>query len=252
MSAARAALVTGGSSGIGAAVVRRLRERGDRVVVADLQDPGDGQPFIACDVTQPESLEAAVAFTEAQFGRLDLIFLNAGIAAGKAFPDMTPAEARRILAIDLDAVVLGALAAIPALRRAGGGSIIATSSLGGLVPVPGDPVYTAAKHGVIGFVRSLAVELGSEGMHLAALCPGFVRTPLIKDFEKGFDDAGFPLLTPEQAADGFFAALEGPSGAAWVVQPGREPLPFRFPNVPGARGGKTADVAATHVGELSG
>jgi NAD(P)-dependent dehydrogenase (short-subunit alcohol dehydrogenase family) len=118
-----------------------------------------------------------------------------------------------------------------------GDSIVVTASLAGLTAAEPDPIYTLTKHGVVGFVRSVAPQLAERGIRINMVNPGFVETPLLRDDElETFRAAGFPLLTPAEVADAVLAAaVDGEVGQAWVVQPGREPLKFRFPGVPGPR-----------------
>ncbi len=122
-----------------------------------------------------------------------------------------------------------------------GSAIVVTASLAGLVPASEDPIYTLTKHAVIGFVRSVAPQLDERGIRINAVAPGFVATPLIDTSR--FADAGFPLLQPEAVAHAVLLAARGAeTGQVWVVQPGREPLQFRFPNVPGPRDASGAAV----------
>lgn len=147
----KVALVTGGASGIGAAAVDRLVAAGAQVVVVDRD--ADGAAAVAekagglafpADVTDPTALPAAVAAAEERFGRLDVVLLNAGVTAGQSgVTDLDLDGYRRILGVNLDHVVFGLNAAVPALRRAGGGHVVATASLAGLIGLPGDALYTA-------------------------------------------------------------------------------------------------------------
>ncbi|HXV94734.1 MAG TPA: SDR family oxidoreductase, partial [Pseudonocardia sp.] len=189
------------------------------------------------DVTEPETMAGAVAATEERFGRLDVVLLNAGISAGQSgVADLDLAGYRRIVGVNVDHVVFGLTAAVPALRRAGGGTIVATASLAGLVPMPGDPLYTLTKHAVVGYVRAAGPALEPEGIRVCAVCPGFADTPLIAHARAQFGE--FPLLTAEDVADAVEAVLErGRPGECWFVQPGREPAPYGFRGVPGPRGG---------------
>jgi NAD(P)-dependent dehydrogenase (short-subunit alcohol dehydrogenase family) len=143
---------------------------------------------------------------------------------------------RRIMGVNVDHVVFGLTAAVPALRRAGGGTIIATASLAGLVAMPGDALYTLTKHAVVGYVRAVAPTLAPEGIRVNAVCPGFADTPLIANAKSRFGD--FPLLAPEDVVDAMEAILErGEPGECWFVQPGREPGPYAFRGAPGPKGG---------------
>lgn len=238
--AGKVALVTGGASGIGAAVVRRLARRGAEVSVVDINGYAaasiasevDGQP-LAVDVTDLRSLEAAIKQTERLYGRLDIVHLNAGVSGGQSgIADLDVARYRHAVGVNVDHVVAGTCAAVPALRRAGGGTIVATASLAGLTEMPLDPIYTLTKHAVVGYVRAAGAALAPEGIRLCALCPGFADTPLIAHVRDEFGD--FPLLTADEVADGFEAMLaEGRSGQVWFVQPGRPPQPYTFRGVPG-------------------
>jgi NAD(P)-dependent dehydrogenase (short-subunit alcohol dehydrogenase family) len=121
------------------------------------------------------------------------------------------------------------------------GSIVATASLAGLVGMPLDPVYSLTKHALVGFVRSVAPQLAPVTIN--AICPGIADTPMLDmhDQRAMFAEAGFPLLRPEEVAEAMWrAATSDGTGECWFVQPGREPAPFRFPNVPGPRVGEAS------------
>jgi NAD(P)-dependent dehydrogenase (short-subunit alcohol dehydrogenase family) len=186
-------------------------------------------------VTDLDALAAAIADTERLFGRLDVVHLNAGLGGGQpATADLDVARYRLVVGVNVDHVVAGTCAAVPALRRAGGGTIVATASLAGLIEMPFDPIYTLTKHAVVGYVRAAGAALGQEpeGIRLCALCPGFADTPLLAPKRAAFGD--FPLLTAQDVADGFEAVLaDGQPGEAWYVQPGRPAQPYRFRGVPG-------------------
>jgi NAD(P)-dependent dehydrogenase (short-subunit alcohol dehydrogenase family) len=114
------------------------------------------------------------------------------------------------------------------------GAIVATASLAGLTGMPSDPVYSLTKHAVVGFVRSMAPHL--EPVRLNAVCPGIADTPMIDGQREAFADAGFPLLAPADVAEAMWRAVAGNrTGECWFVQPGREPAPFTFSNLPGPR-----------------
>ena len=221
----RTALVTGGASGIGAAIVDLLRGEGANVEVLDLA--------AGFDVSVPEVWETV--------GAVELACLNAGVTTGEQDVSRVSDDAyRRILGANLDGVVFGVRRLAEIMEP--GSAIVATASLAGLVPSPADPIYTLTKHAVIGFVRSVAPQLEERGIRINAVAPGFVETPLIDSAP--FVDAGFPLLQPEDVAQAVLtAARSTATGQVWIVQPGREPLQFRFPNVPGPR-----DVSGASVG----
>jgi NAD(P)-dependent dehydrogenase (short-subunit alcohol dehydrogenase family) len=138
---------------------------------------------------------------------------------------------RRAVAVNVDGVVLGVLRLAQVMEE---GSIVATASLAGLTAMPSDPVYSLTKHAVVGFVRSMAPHL--ERIRLNAVCPGIADTPMIDHQREAFAAASFPLLAPDDVAEAMWrAATSGATGECWFVQPGREPAPFRFPNLPGPR-----------------
>ena len=212
------ALVTGGEGGIGLALRARLeRERYD-VESLDLRT--------GFDVTDPAHWE--------RVGRVDAAFLNAGVLAGDADPGELDLDAyRRAVAVNVDGVVFGVRRLAQVME---GGTIVATASLAGLTGMPSDCVYALTKHAVVGFVRSAAPRLAS--IRLNAVCPGIADTPMIDVHRAAFESAAFPLLDPADVAEAAWrAATSGGTGECWFVQPGREPAPFRFPNVPGPRVG---------------
>ena len=213
------ALVTGGASGIGAAIAALLTREGAEVRVLDLRH--------GFDVADPGAWE--------DVGPVELACLNAGVTTGESeLAAISDSAYRRILGANVDGVVLGTrrLARV----MAPGSSIVATASLAGLVAMPGDPIYSLTKHAVVGFVRSVAPQLEQRGIRINAVAPGIVDTPLIAGGRDVLEGAGFPLLAPEDVARTvLLAARSGRAGEVWVVQPGREAQPFRFPNVPGAR-----------------
>ena len=142
---------------------------------------------------------------------------------------------RRMLAVNVDGVFFGLQAAIPALRRSGGGSIVATASLAGLASTPPTPIYSLTKHAVVGLVRSAAVALESQGIRLSAIAPGFADTAIIAGELEKFHAANFPLLTADEVAAVVLDAFEGPPGAIWPIQPGRASEPYKFRGLPGPR-----------------
>jgi NAD(P)-dependent dehydrogenase (short-subunit alcohol dehydrogenase family) len=224
----RTALVTGGASGIGAAIADLLRGEGADVQALDLAG--------GFDVSDPHAWETV--------GAVELACLNAGVTTGEQEVSRLSDDAyRRILGANLDGVVFGVRRLVRVMEP--GSAIVATASLAGLVPAPDDPIYTLTKHAVIGFVRSVAPQLEERGIRINAVAPGFVETPMIEASRARFADASFPLLQPEEVAQAALAsARSSETGQVWVVQPGREPLQFRFPNVPGPRDASGASVGA--------
>lgn len=240
----KVALITGAASGFGAAMARRLAARGASVVCADINEGGAaavaaevGGVSLRCDVSELDDNLAAVALAEERFGGLDLVALNAGVATGFGLEDdFDAALYRRIMGINLDGVVYGLHAAMPALRRRGGGDVIATASLAGLTPVPMDPIYAANKAGVVHLVRSVGPVFGDQGIRVNALCPSFAETGIIQPIKEGLQAMRVPILEVEHVMEAFDRILaSGLSGQAWFVQYGRDSEPFQFRNVPGPR-----------------
>jgi NAD(P)-dependent dehydrogenase (short-subunit alcohol dehydrogenase family) len=236
----RVALVTGGAGGIGRVLVRRLAEEGYEVAVADVDveaarvvAQGVGGTALALDVSRSADWERAAA----ALGRLDLACLNAGVLTGApSLADLSDEAYRRAVAVNVDGVVLGVRALAPLLERTGG-RIVVTSSLAGLVGMESDPVYALTKHAVVGFVRSVAPQLEGRGVTIAMVNPGIADTPMLAGpMREAIEAAGFPLLGADAVAGAIVhAARAGRPGEAFVVQPGRPPVSFRFPRVPGPR-----------------
>jgi NAD(P)-dependent dehydrogenase (short-subunit alcohol dehydrogenase family) len=196
----KVAVITGGASGIGEGTVRLFAEEGARVVIADVQDAraeklaeelGPATSYYHTDVAQEEEVRAAVAHAVNKWGRLDVMFNNAGFG-GVAGPiestDM--AEYDRTVGVLLRGVVLGMKHAAPIMKAQGSGCIISTASVAGVGIGFGPHVYSAAKAAVIHLTKSVANELGESGVRVNAICPGGIATPI---FGKGMG------LEPEQA-----------------------------------------------------
>lgn len=216
----RTALVTGAASGIGAALVTQLRADGSEVQELDVVH--------GFDVSEPDAWDVVES--------VELACLNAGVTTGAS--DLTGVNERayrRILGANVDGVVYGVRRLAEVMEP--GAAVVVTASLAGLVAAPQDPLYTLTKHAVVGFVRSVAPQLLERGIRISAVAPGFVDTPLLTaDGRAHFAAAGFPLLEAGDVARAILTvARSEETGDVWVVQPGRSPEPFRFPNVPGPR-----------------
>ena len=168
---------------------------------------------------------------------LDLVHLNAGVGSGCGVgDDFDLALYRRAMGANLDGVVFGLHAALPALRARGGGAIVATASLAGLTGVAYDPLYSANKHAVVGLVRSLGPALAEEGIRFNAVCPGFAESAIIEPLRDALAESGIAIIPAETVAAAVVDLFAGDAaGECVVIQPGREPLPFAFRGVPGPR-----------------
>jgi 3-hydroxybutyrate dehydrogenase len=177
----RTILVTGAGSGIGRAIAQRLVEDGHSVLAVDLEPSADGpgEPF-AADLTTREGNRAAVDAALERFGRLDAIVPNAGFQHVAPVAEFPEDRWDALLAILLTSPFLLAKYAWPALAEHGDGRIIVIASVHGLVASPFKAGYVSAKHGVMGLVRTLALEGAEHGVLATAVCPGFVRTPLVE------------------------------------------------------------------------
>ena len=241
-SAARVALVTGGASGFGAEVARQLVRRGDSAVLCDVDTAGGqavaeelGAHFLRCDVSDFDEVVATTKAAEQVHGGLDLVFLNAGVSTGCGVgEDFDLATYRRAMGVNLDGVVFGVHAAIPALLRRGGGSIVATASMAGLTGTPFDPVYGANKHAVVGLVRALGPALAPQGIRVNAFCPGFAETRIIADIKDVLQSSGVPIIPVDVAGRAVLQAFDSDeTGQAFLLQAGREPMVYRFRGIPG-------------------
>lgn len=191
----KVAIITGAGSGIGREAARIFAREGARVVVADMNDDAGGKTvadigaaggeaiFVSANVAQAGSVEALVHQTEERFGRLDIIFNNAGIFpdADGSVLDTTEEVWDLVMNVNLKGVFLGCKYAIPAMQRAGGGSIINVASFVALVGAATPQIaYTASKGGVLSMTREIAVEFARQNIRANALCPGPVDTPLLQ------------------------------------------------------------------------
>jgi NAD(P)-dependent dehydrogenase (short-subunit alcohol dehydrogenase family) len=193
----KAALVTGGGSGIGEAVARQLAAGGARVVVADLNRAAaqtvvdaikadGGQAVLSVgDVAKPQDVKAAVDLAVSAFGALHLAFNNAGVAGPQGLlEDITIDGYLKLMDINLHSVFYGMYYEVPAMLAGGGGAIVNTSSILGLVGAPAAIPYTAAKHGVAGMTKAAAIAYAARGVRINSVHPGYIDTPLLSTVDR--------------------------------------------------------------------
>lgn len=200
-------LITGGASGLGKAMAERVAELGGTPLIADVNNAGAqvaeqlGGRFAHLDVTDERAWQDALE----ALGTPDYAHLNAGIMTVPADETMAHADIvscdlaryRRIMAVNVDGVVLGVRALAPRMREAGGGAITVTASIAGLIPFPADPSYSMTKHALVGLVRSVGAAWAESSLRINAICPGAVDTAIVPAELRA---AGMPLMTPEQLA----------------------------------------------------
>lgn len=184
----KVALITGGARGMGKAHARQFVAEGARVVVGDILDDrgtaladtlgADRCRYVHHDVTGEDEWAAAVATALAAFDRLDVLINNAGVFRHAAIATMDPAEFRHVIDVNLTGCWLGIHTVVPAMMRAGGGSIVNVSSIEGFVGAAGLSAYSASKFGIRGITRSAAQELGPAGIRVNSVHPGGVLTPM--------------------------------------------------------------------------
>jgi 3-hydroxybutyrate dehydrogenase len=235
--AGKAALITGAANGIGRAVAARLEQAGLSVLAVDLEPDPDG-PGVAhqADLTVAEANADAVAAAVERFGRLDIVVPNAGVQHVASIEEFPLERFEAILALMLTSPFLLAKHAWPELRRSGAGRFIAIASVHGLVASPYKAAYVSAKHGLLGLVKTLALEGAQAGIRATAVCPGYVRTPLVErqisdqarvhrlPEEKVIEEVILEphvvkkLIEPAEVAE-VVAFLAGPGGSAFTGVP---------------------------------
>lgn len=201
----KVAVITGGVSGIGAATARLFAQEGAKLVLVDfneekgnafvdeLKSEGYEVVFVKADVTSEEDVKNIYNVVLDTFGKVDILFNNAGIGAVKPTEELTYAEWRRTVEVDLDGVFLVAQGAIKEFLKSGGGVIVNTASMYGWVGAPGSAAYNAAKAGVINFTRSIGLEYATRNIRVNALCPGFIDTPILGETDREFLTNATPM-----------------------------------------------------------
>ncbi len=243
----KVAIVTGAASGIGKALGQALARSGAVVILADinasmLEDvagstvkAGYTTEAISLDVSNFEDVQKLVNHTASKYGRLDLIFNNAGIAVGGEVRDFSIDDWRDVLDVNLRGVVHGVACAYPLMVKQGFGHIINTASIEGLVPFPGTASYVASKYGVVGLSNALRIEGKALGVKVSVVCPGYIKTAIFEnsklikiDREKMLAELPERFgISPEQCADVILSGVKrnkaiivvtGLAKILWLIQ----------------------------------
>ncbi|WP_333592632.1 3-hydroxybutyrate dehydrogenase [Brevundimonas sp.] len=208
--AGQVAVISGSTSGIGLALARAVAAHGGDVVLNGLGDPAEIERtraeletacgvrvrYHAADMTRGDEVADMVAYAKHQLGRLDILVNNAGIQHVEAVEKFPSDQWERIIAINLSSVFYATRAAIPIMKAQGRGRIINVASAHGLVASPFKSAYVAAKHGVLGFTKTVALEVAQDNITCNAICPGYVETPIVE--KQIADQARTRGLTREQ------------------------------------------------------
>ena len=208
VSSSRRVLVTGGASGLGLALVTLLVARGDRVVAADLSDERpealpSGAGYRRLDVRSQQDWDAALAWVREEWGGLDLLVNNAGIATGGRIEYESMAEWERVVDVNLLGVARGCHTMTPLLKQQRAGHIVNVASLAGLAHGPGMSSYNATKAGVVALSETLGFELAPWDIDVSVVCPAFFRTNLHESFggkDAAMQEAGTRLITRAKAS----------------------------------------------------
>lgn len=187
----KVAVVTGGAQGIGQAIVQKFVAEGARVALLDIDEPrgraeaerhGDAVRFIRCDITREADVAAAIAGTVEAFGTVDILVNNAGVNTYFDATTMTEDEWEKVFAVDLKGAWLCCKHALPHMREQGSGAIVNIASIHAFMTTYNQFPYAAAKSGMVGLTRSLALDFGKYQIRVNAICPGWVRTQLVDEW----------------------------------------------------------------------
>ena len=187
----KAAVITGSGKGLGEAIALLFSREGAKIVVFDIDEPagqetveqiqqqGGEAIFVHGDVSNPDDAVRLIDAAVDAYGCVDVLVNNAGVHVDRTVADTTEEEWDQILGVNLKGVFLCSKAAIPQMRRQGGGNIICISSISGLIGQLNQAAYNASKHGIIGLVKCMAYDHALENIRANAICPGVMNTPLV-------------------------------------------------------------------------
>jgi NAD(P)-dependent dehydrogenase (short-subunit alcohol dehydrogenase family) len=221
-------IITGAASGIGRALGEELARRGSRVVLTDIkveqvnevagkiQKAGRDAKAFSLDVSDFDAVNNLVNEIAADYGHIDYMFNNAGIGVGGEVRDVSIEDWRNVIDINLYGVVYGVHSVYPIMVKQGGGHIVNTASIEGLVPFPGTVSYAASKFGVVGLSTSLRLEGKELGVNVSVVCPGYIKTSIFGDAKMVNLDcekvlqhiAKMPGITPDECANAILRGVE--------------------------------------------
>ncbi len=231
MLAGKHALVTGGARGIGAAITRALLAHGARVTILGRELRPDSAEYVRADVTDPAAVAQAFDQARQRSGTIDILVNNAGQASSAPFLKTDLALWRRMMAVNLDGTFHCIQAALPGMLESGWGRIVNIASTAGVTGYSYVSAYCAAKHGVVGLTRALALELATKGVSVNAVCPGFTETDMLNETVANI--TAKTGRTPEQARAELAARnpqkrliqpAEVANAVAWLCLPGSEAI----------------------------
>jgi NAD(P)-dependent dehydrogenase (short-subunit alcohol dehydrogenase family) len=235
MSEPRTVWVTGAASGMGAAYARRFAEQGDRVgcwdvqpealndVVREIGDRGGHAEGVVADITDWAAMQDGAARLREALGPAAVVIANAGIIlTGEPIEELEPDAWKRVIDVNLTGAFLTAKAAIPQLRETNHGALVLISSICGLTTSAGFGAYNSSKHGVIGLMRTLANELGPDGITVNAVCPGWVRTPMLQASveDAGAEGGDLSAFTRMGLIERIVEPEEVTDAVVWLASPG--------------------------------
>ncbi|HMA35957.1 MAG TPA: glucose 1-dehydrogenase [Chloroflexia bacterium] len=227
----KTAIITGGTTGIGRAAAGLFAREGARVVIADWRDDRGGPivdaivgaggvaTFVRCDVRRRDDNERLIAACVAQYGRLDILFCNAGRFLPKLITESSDEEIEAIFDVNVKGLIYASRAAIPQMLRQGGGTILFDASIRGLGAQPGSPIYCASKGAAVLLARALALDYATQQIRVNALCPGIVDTPMLRRGAGQEPDpvAALARYTAEQPIGRLATPEECAAVALWLV-----------------------------------
>jgi len=217
-------VITGAASGIGRASALRFAQEGARLVLADLEQP-DAETlkagwFVRTDVSRREDNERMIDECVRRYGRIDILFCNAGVTLPKLLPDSTDDDIDRVLSVNVNGPMYAARHAIPImLGQEGGGTILFTASKTGLVAQTDSPVYCASKGAVVLLAKALGLDYATRGIRVNALCPGIIDTPMLRHFADAMPDpaAAWAAYGAAQPMGRLGTPEECATAALWLV-----------------------------------